>query len=292
MVEELVQVDGPVLLVLALPEPVLLAVEVEHVGFLAEVAEGREELDPLVPGHGVVLVVVDREIGRLDPLDPEEGRVLDELEGPRPERSPDPALGLLVLEGPRHPRPPADAAVGAGHVDDRRARLDGGEDVGLGDHVADLVAAPAVALDADALRVDETHPEDLLDGRDDALEGARPRVADLVNDVGHEDDVAVADVPREIDVRSGRGRIVPVEAVGHLFIDVDHEGIFLGRVEVVGLDEDGRQRGPVGVDIVDELGPAPTVIGLLGVGVAHFARGGEVDAAQPRGPGTPRTSAR
>ena len=282
MVEELVQVDGPVLLVLALPEAVLFAVEIEHVGFFSEVAEGGEELDPLVPGHGVIFVVVDREIGRLDALHPEEGRVFDELEGPRPEWGADPALGFLILEGPGHARAPADAAVGAGHVDDGRARFHGGEHVGLGDHVADLVAAPAVALDADPFRVDETHPENFLDGRDDALEGARPRVADLVDDVGHEDDVTVADIAREIDVRSGRGRIVAVEALGHRFIDVDHERVLFRGVEVVGFDQDGGEGDPVSVNVIDALGLAPAVARLLGIGVADLARGGKTAAAHPK----------
>ena len=79
-------------------------------------------------------------------------------------------------------------------LDDRGAGLDGGEDVGLGDHVGDLIAAPAVALDADPPGIDEALVDDLLDGRQDALQGARPRVAGLVDDVGLEEDVAVADV--------------------------------------------------------------------------------------------------
>src|SRR5512136_2402016 len=110
VVEELVEVDGPVFLVVPLPEAVLLTVEIEHVGFFAEAAEGGEELDPLVPRHGVVLVVVDGQVRRLDPLDPEERRVLEELKDPAPERRPDAALRLFVLESPRHAGAPADAA--------------------------------------------------------------------------------------------------------------------------------------------------------------------------------------
>ena len=72
MVEELVLVDGEMLLVVALTQAVRLAVVHGHVRLLAEATHGREELDALIPRHGIVFIVVDREIGRVDFLDPED----------------------------------------------------------------------------------------------------------------------------------------------------------------------------------------------------------------------------
>src|SRR4051794_15373727 len=49
VIEELVHVDGPVLHVVAVAEAVLLTVEGEHVGLLAEAPHRGEPFDPLVP---------------------------------------------------------------------------------------------------------------------------------------------------------------------------------------------------------------------------------------------------
>ena len=98
VVEELVHVDGPVLHVVAVAQAVRLAVVVEHVGLLAEPPHRRVELDALVPRHRIVRVVVDRQVRRVDLLDPEDRRVLDELQRRVPRRRADAALRLLVLE--------------------------------------------------------------------------------------------------------------------------------------------------------------------------------------------------
>ena len=108
-----------------------------------------------------------------------------------------------------------------------------------------------------------------------------PGVADLVNDVRAQEDVAVADIAREIDVRPGRRRIVAVQAHGLGLVDIDHEGVFFRRVEVLGLDDDGRKDLAVGVGVFDELGLAPVVPGLLGIGAADLLRRREVRAAHP-----------
>ena len=74
----------------------------------------------------------------------------------------------------------------------------------------------------------------------------------------------------------GDGALVAVEARGQRLVDVDHERVFLRRVEILGLDEDGREGLAVGVEVVDELGLAPVVLGLLGIGVADLAGVGEI----------------
>src|SRR5690606_35294684 len=118
-----------------------------------------------------------------------------------PERAAETALRLLVLELPDHPGRPADPAVRARHVHDRRARLGRGEDIGLRDHVGDLVAAPAVALHTDRLLVDEAAPDQLGDAGDDRVQRALARVPDPVDYVRDEDEVAPAHVEAEADAR-------------------------------------------------------------------------------------------
>src|SRR5262245_4869645 len=191
VVEVLGEMDRPMLLVLALAQSVFLAVVGEHVRFLAQPPHRGEELDALLPRHRVVFVVGHRQIRRTDVLDPEERRVLHVDQRILPRRHADPALRLFVLERPRHAGAPADAAVAAEHVDHRRARFHGAEDVRLRDHVRDLIAAPAVSLYADALRIDESHRQHLLDRRQYAFERAVSRIPEVVNDVGLQNDVAV-----------------------------------------------------------------------------------------------------
>src|SRR2546423_8444843 len=113
---------------------------------------------------------------------------------------------MLVLKLARQPRAPANAAVGAGQVNDSGARFGGFEAVGLGDHVGDLISAPTVTLDADVLLVNESAIDDGLDRRQHALQRVTSRIAGFVNDVRHENKIAVADVVSRID-RSARAGI-------------------------------------------------------------------------------------
>ena len=195
--------------------------------------------------------------------------------------SADAALRLLVLEGARHAGAPADAAVGADHVRHRRAGLHRREHVRAGDEVGDLVAAPRVSLDADPLRIDVALRDDRVDGRDDALLGALARIARLVDDVGHQHDVAVADVARDVDARAGIGRAVAVQSLGQLLVDVDHQRILLRRIEVLRLGDDRAQRLPVRVDVLHQLGLAPDVFALLRIGVRHLLHVAEARVADP-----------
>jgi ATP-dependent helicase/nuclease subunit A len=142
VVEELLHAHGPVLPVHHPPQAMRLAVVVQHPDRLAEPAQRDEILDALVPRHRAVLVVVQHEQRRVDLVRPEDGRVLDVAHGRFPQRCAEPALCPLVLELPDHARLPADAAVGADHVDDGCARFRRGEDVRLRHEVRNLVAAP------------------------------------------------------------------------------------------------------------------------------------------------------
>src|ERR1041385_6414922 len=101
---------------------------------------------------------------------------------------------MFVLKLSRQTRAPADAAVGAGHVYDRRARFGCLEAIGLRDHVGDLITAQTVSLDTDVVLVNEPAIDDGLNGRQNALQSIAAGIASLVNDVPHENQIAVAHV--------------------------------------------------------------------------------------------------
>ena len=91
-------------------------------------------------------------IGVLIRFDHEDRRILDELQRRFPERAADPALRLLILELPRQPAAPANAVIRADHVRTGAPASAARKQVGLRHQVGRLVAAPTVALNADALR--------------------------------------------------------------------------------------------------------------------------------------------
>ena len=266
---------GVVALVGSAAEVVGFAVVGEHPCGFVEAAEGEEELDALIPRDGVVGVVVEDEERGLDAVDLEDGRVVDEAEWVLPGRAADAALGLFVLELARAAGAPADAVVGGDHVDDGCAVFCGFEARGLGDHVGDLVAAPAVALDADVLFVDEAARGDGVDSAEDAFERALAGVAGGVDDVGREDEVAVRDVVADVDRVHGARVDEVVEVLRELLVEVDDHRIFFVRVEVFGLVEDALQGDAVGALEVDHLVGAPEERGLLRVGVGDFLQGFE-----------------
>ena len=109
-----------------------------------------------------------------------------------------------------------------------------------------------------------------------------PGVARLVDDVGHQHDVAVADVARDVDARARVRRAVAVQALGQLLVDVDHQRVLLRRIEVVGLGDDRAQGLAVGVDVLHQLGLAPDVLALLGVGVRDLLHVAEARIADPQ----------
>ena len=149
---------------------------------------------PWYPRHRPVVVVVHHEHRGADLVGIEQRRVVQVLGGGFPERAADATLRPFVLEHPAHAGLPADAAVGARHVADRGARLGRGEEVGLRDHVGDLVAAPGMTLDADPVAVHVPLAQDAEHPRHDRIQGALAGVADLVGNIGDEHYVAATDV--------------------------------------------------------------------------------------------------
>ena len=114
-------------------------------------------------------------------------------------------LRVLVLKLARQAGAPANAAVGAGHIRNQRAGRGRAKAIGLRDHVGDLIAAPTVSLNADRLLVNKALVDYRLNCRQHTLQRALSRIADRVNDVRHEDQVAVAGIESGID-RSARSR--------------------------------------------------------------------------------------
>ncbi len=174
------------------------------------------------------------------------------------------------LERPRHTSAPANPAVGADHVRDRRPCLHSREHVRARDEVRDLIAAPRVSLDPDPFRIDVTLSDDGIDGGDDALFGALARIARLVDDVGHQHDVAVADIARDVDAGGRIRSAIVVQPLAQLLVDVDHQRILLRRIEVLGLDENRAQRLAVGVDVAHQLRLPPEVILCCGLALDTF----------------------
>src|SRR5438874_9803 len=112
---------------------------------------------------------------------------------------------MLVLKLPRQTRAPANAAVCTRHVRYRRSGLSGFEPVRLRDHVGDLVSAPTVPLNSDVVLIDESFIDYGLNCRQHALQSTAPRIARGVDDVRHEDQIAVADIESRIDRSARRG---------------------------------------------------------------------------------------
>ena len=178
---------------------------------------------------------------------------------------------MLVLKLPAPPAAPTDATVGRKHIHYRRAGLNGGEHVGLGDHVSRLVTAPAVALHPDAAAVDEAIVEQAGDARHHAVVRALAGVADAVDHVRVKDHVALAHVVAVVDAAAARHRCaVAVNSLAAPLVVVDEHRVFVAVVEVVGFDEGAVQGTALVVGPVVALGGTPGEVGLLRVGGGYF----------------------
>src|SRR5438132_4789159 len=127
---------------------------------------------------------------------------------------------MFVLKLTRQACAPADAAVGAGHVRDRGAGRGGFEAIGLRNHVRDLITAPTVSLNADRVFVDEAFIDDGLDSGQHALHGALAGITGRINDVRHENQVAIADIVSRIDRSAGTRITKSVQALTETLVDV------------------------------------------------------------------------
>src|SRR5688572_5044683 len=257
VVEELVHALGEVLLVGAAAETVQLVVVVEEVDLLAVAAQGEEELDGLRPWHDVVVVVVHDQERCLDLVGLEDRRVFDVELGRLLQRGADAALVLLVLELARTAGAVAHGRGGAGHVADDRTGLGGAEAIRLRDDVARLVAAPRMALEADALLVDVALGDDGVGRGHDAAIRTLAGMAGRVDDVRHEHDVAVARVESRVDDDGRCGRHEAVHDLREALVDVDDHRVLLRRVEVGRLAEHALQLLAVRAAVGDQLGRTP-----------------------------------
>ena len=105
------------------------------------------------------------------------------------------------------PRVLVDDRIHADHVRQRRAGNRGGEDVRLRDRERRLIAAPRVAVQPDALRIDDAGLDRRLHGGHERPHGRHARIVHVVLDVRLQHRVAVARVrlPAE-PVRASAGR--------------------------------------------------------------------------------------
>src|ERR1043166_9748767 len=98
---------------------------------------------------------------------------------------------MLVLKLTRQARAPANAAVSAGHIRDGCTGFGRFEAVRLRHHVSDLITAPTVTLYADVVLIDEAPVDDGLHRGQHTLQSLATGIAGFVNDVRHENQIAV-----------------------------------------------------------------------------------------------------
>src|SRR6266404_533761 len=101
---------------------------------------------------------------------------------------------MLVLELARQTTAPTNPAVGTRHVCNRSAGFRGFETIRLRHHVSDLIAAPTVSLNPNVRLVNKATIDDGLNRGQHALQSTATRIARGVDDVRHEDQIAVADI--------------------------------------------------------------------------------------------------
>src|SRR5437867_888054 len=154
---------------------------------------------------------------------------------------------MLVLELTRKTAAPANTAIGAGHIRDGCAGLRGFEAIRLRDHVSDLITAPTVPLNSDRVFVDESLINDGLNSRQHALQRARSRIAGGVDNVRHENQIAVADIERWIDRSARAGIAKSVQSLRQSFVDVDDHRVLLLRIEVLGFQQQTFQRHAISI---------------------------------------------
>ena len=283
MVEELLHADAPVLAVGHTDGPVGFAGVVEEPGGLAEALEGHEHLDALVPRHVSVLVVVHDEDGGIDLVHAEQRTVFGIDLGMFPHRGAEAALGVFVLETACQAGTPADAAVGAEHVDHGSTALDGCKAIGARGEVGALIATPAVSAGADVPAIDEAQALHLVETRKDAVVGRLAGMSVGVADVGYEDEIAVAGEGVEVADRAlRRGHAVVEERLAVALVVIDDERILPGGVEVGRLEEETFEGDALVAGPLDGFGRSPEERLLLGfeVGQTDGLTEGEVSGVE------------
>jgi len=146
----------------------------QHPALLPEPSHGSEQFDPLVPGNRAVVVVRHDQERRRDLINKEEGGILDVQITLVPQSPADTTLVLFVLKTCGSCRIPADLAVRAGHVRDRRTRHCRPEHRCLRDEIGRLVASPALSLKPDPGGINESRGNEFSHAGDNAFISALP----------------------------------------------------------------------------------------------------------------------
>src|SRR6267142_937745 len=179
---------------------------------------------------------------------------------------------MLVLELARQARAPTNTVVSAGHVRDGRTGRCRFEAIGLRHHVSDLITAPTVSLDSDRVLVDIASVDHGLDTGQHALQSALSRITRRVDNVRHENQIAIADIVSWVN-RGARSRITKsMQALRQLFIDVDDHRVLLFRIEVVGLEQKALQRHAVRVLETHQFRAAPVERHALSITIANLLK--------------------
>ncbi len=199
VIEKLLHSPGEIDSVLFLTEAVRFAIVVQHPNGLLQAAHRQKQLDSLVPRHRAVLIVVQHQQGRLDLVSEKHRRIFEVKIPCSPQSVPDTTLSFLILKHSAHARPPANAAIRAGHVRHRRTGFGTGEDVRHRDQVGDLIPSPAMPLNTDAIGIHESEIDDRLDARQDRVGSAAPWETGFIGNVRHKQDIPPAHIETEID---------------------------------------------------------------------------------------------
>src|SRR6202040_1667525 len=99
---------------------------------------------------------------------------------------------------------------------------------------SDLITAPTVSLNSNRVFIHEALINYGLNSGQHTLQRTLSGITDGVDDVGHEDQIAVADVESRIDGSTRAGIAESVQALRELFIDVHDHRVLLLRIEVFG----------------------------------------------------------
>src|SRR5712671_4739047 len=126
---------------------------------------------------------------------------------------------MLILELTRETAAPTNAAVSTGHIRDGGAGLRGFEAICLCHHVRDLITAPTVSLNSDRVFVHKSLVNDSLNSRQHTLQRTWSRIAGGVDNVRHENQIAVADIERRVDRSTRAGIAKSVQALRQSFVD-------------------------------------------------------------------------
>src|SRR5581483_7302586 len=164
---------------------------------------------------------------------------------------------MLVLKLPWNTWAPADAIVSADHIRNRSARSRGTKTIGTGNHVGDLVPAPAMPLNTDRLLIHKSAVHYFLNRRKHTVQSALSREANLVGDIRFQYQIAVADVVTHIDRMLWAGLDIVVHALRKALVDVHQQRILLLRIEIFRLIERPFQRHAVRALEMNQLRGAP-----------------------------------